>query len=149
MSLYTLNIFCVFTFGLFLAGETKFPAATCKRDLTDYSACLRRALEEAWPLFVKGLPEYDFPSLDPLVFEHATATLKLGEIRGEIIATNLTAIGLSKAHFSDVRAHYLDDVFNLEIDVDVPWLYAEGGVNVNGSLNVFKITGKGKIINSI
>jgi len=28
---------------------------TCKRDLANYSACLKSALEEAWPRFLPGI----------------------------------------------------------------------------------------------
>lgn len=95
-----------------------------------------------------GLPEYNFPTLDPLFYEHATAVLKLGEIHGTLSVSNITAVGLSSLRFTDIRTHFLDNAFRLEVDADLPWLYAEAAVDVNGTLNVFRITGKGEIINS-
>ncbi|XP_011878394.1 PREDICTED: uncharacterized protein LOC105567808 [Vollenhovia emeryi] len=143
--LYALSIFSVTAFGFFSqsTGESTLPVTVCKRNSADYSTCLKHALEEAWPRFVKGLPEFDFPALDPLFLERATAVLNLGEIHGEITASNLTAIGLSKTHFSDIRTHFLDDIFRLEIDAEVPWLYVESAVQANSTLSVFRITGKG------
>lgn len=97
---------------------------------------------------MKGLPKFDFPSLDPLVYEYGRIELNSGEIRGEIIGSNVTAIGLSKAGISDVRTHFLDDVFHLEIDVQVPKLYINGAMKINGTISVFKVANKGTIINS-
>lgn len=94
-----------------------------------------------------GLPEFDFPSLDPLVYEDGRVVFNSGEIRGEVIFSNVTAIGLSKARFSDVRTHFLNDVFRLEIDVQMPKLYGEGYVELDGTINLFRVTGKGTILN--
>lgn len=88
--------------------------------------------------------------MDPFFLGYVGTKLNLGEIQGDVLLSNLTILGLSKAHFGDVRPHFLDDdMFRLEIDVDVPLLYAESDIDVNGTLNVFKISGKGKTTNSI
>lgn len=92
-----------------------------------------------------GLPEFDFPSLDPLFYEHGKLILNSGELRGELDMFNLTAIGLSKTHFNDVRTHYINDIFYLEIDAHVPILFVESDMKINGSLNVFRIDGGGMI----
>jgi len=94
-----------------------------------------------------GLPEFDLPPLDPLVYEHEKFKFNYDEIRGEIIISNLTIIGFSKARFFNVRPHFLDDVFRLEIDILVPKLFGEGDVSVDCSINVFKINDKGTILN--
>ncbi|XP_011878428.1 PREDICTED: uncharacterized protein LOC105567830 [Vollenhovia emeryi] len=138
MLLYALSILGIIIFELFSAAESNLPITTCKRDVVDYSACLKRALEEAWPRFLKGLPEYDFPSLDPLFYKYGKYILTSGEVRGTLIVFNTTCTGLSQMHFSDIRTHYNDDVFRLEIDTQVPYLFAEGSFNINGSLSVFK-----------
>ncbi|XP_011699131.1 PREDICTED: uncharacterized protein LOC105456635 [Wasmannia auropunctata] len=89
------------------------------------------------------LPEFDFPSLDPLVYKYGKVLLNSDEIRGELIISNVTCIGISKAHFSDVRTHFLDDIFHLEIDVQIPKVFIKGATKINASLNIFKLVTEG------
>jgi len=94
-----------------------------------------------------GLPEFDFPPLDPLFYEYDKFIFNLDLLRGEIIISNCTIIGLAKAHFFDVRPHFLDDVFSLEIDGQVPKIRAKGVANVNATISVFRVIDKGMILN--
>ncbi|XP_011705654.1 PREDICTED: uncharacterized protein LOC105460864, partial [Wasmannia auropunctata] len=147
MLFYVRSIFGIAIFGLLSAGESKLPVITCKRDSIDYSACLKHAIEEVWPRFVKGLPEFEFSSLDPLFYKYGKAVINSDIVHAEVIMSNVTANGLSKTHFSGVRAHFLDDVFRLEIDTQVPKLFIKGAINMAGSIGVFRTFGKGTIIN--
>ncbi|XP_018400191.1 PREDICTED: uncharacterized protein LOC108777730 [Cyphomyrmex costatus] len=137
-------VFSIAVFGLSLARKTELPPVTCKRDSNDYSACLKQALEEGWLLIIKGLPEFDIPPLDPLVYENGKFELNSNEIRAELIFSNLIIIGLSKLHFPDVRPHRLNDVFRLEIDAIIPKLTLETDVKINGTLNtlMLKVAGE-------
>lgn len=94
-----------------------------------------------------GLPEFDFPTLDPLFYEYGKVVFNSGEIRAEVILLNTTAVGLSKAHFKDVRLHFFDDVFHLEVDTQTPRILIQGAVKMDGSLGAFRIAGEGTIIN--
>ncbi|XP_028046686.1 uncharacterized protein LOC105834720 [Monomorium pharaonis] len=143
MLFYLLNAFSIASFVLATTGESTLPVTTCKRNSTDYSACLKNAIEEALSRLIPGLPEFDFPSLDPLFYEYGTAILDTGDLRGEVIMSNVTAIGLAKVHILDVRTNFYDDVFRLEIDTQVPKLFIEGDIKVNGTVSVFKAHGKG------
>lgn len=46
-----------------------------------------------------GLPEFDFPTLDPLFYEYSKVILNSGELHGKLDLFNLTAIGISKTYF--------------------------------------------------
>ncbi|XP_011705555.1 PREDICTED: uncharacterized protein LOC105460754, partial [Wasmannia auropunctata] len=116
---------------------------TCKRDLVDYNICLKHALQEAWPRFVKGFPEFDFPSLDPLVYKTGKIEINSSEIRAVANFSNLIVIGLSQARFSNVRTYLFDNVFRFEMDGQIPSLFVEGSAKVNGTINVFKIIDEG------
>ncbi|XP_011707029.1 PREDICTED: uncharacterized protein LOC105462201, partial [Wasmannia auropunctata] len=107
--------------------------------------CLQRSIQESWPRFCAGLPEYDFPSLDPIYIERLPIKVDLANIRGEINVSNMTGIGISTIRFPAVRPHFHDNVFHLEIDAVLPLLFAEANMEVNGTISVFKILGKGKI----
>ncbi|XP_071560685.1 circadian clock-controlled protein daywake-like [Temnothorax nylanderi] len=143
MSIYALSIFSIAIFRLSLAAESELPVTTCKRNMVDYSACLKHALEEAWPRFVKGLPEFDFPSLDPLFFKYGRIALNSNEIRIEIIVSNATGIGLANTRFFYVRTHYVNNVFRLEFDAQIPSIFLKGSLKINGTLNAFRLAGEG------
>ncbi|XP_011691468.1 PREDICTED: uncharacterized protein LOC105452224 isoform X2 [Wasmannia auropunctata] len=147
MLFYVRGIFGIAIFGLLSAGESQLPVTTCKRDLVDYDACLKDALEEAWPRFVKGLPEFDFPPLDPLFYKNGKVVFNSGEMHAVAIFSNLSIIGLSKARFSNVRANFLDDVFHFEMDTMVPIVFTEGIIKINGSINIFRIADEGHVVN--
>ncbi|XP_024873089.1 uncharacterized protein LOC112455421 [Temnothorax curvispinosus] len=143
MLFYAVSVFSVVAFGFSATAEFTLPVTTCKRNSADYSACLKRALEEAWPRFIQGLPEYDFPSLDPVLIKHGKIFLTANELHGEVTGSNITAIGLAKTRFFDVRTHFLDDVFRLELDTQVPKVFGKGAVKMDGAVNVFRILGNG------
>lgn len=150
MLIHVLSILSIAIYGLSSAGP-QLPVTTCKRDLVDNSACLKRALKKAWPQFIAGLPEFDFPSLDPFAFKYGKFTHDVirGDhhnedvIRGDIILSNVTALGLSKTRFTDVRTHFLDGIFRLEVDTTVPNIFLSGAVETNAMLNVFRLDTKG------
>ena len=60
---------------------------------------------------------------------------------------NAIITGLAKVQVNDIRTHFLDDVFRLEIDALVPKLILKGVVKMNGTLGIFRIASEGMIIN--
>ncbi|XP_018377792.1 PREDICTED: uncharacterized protein LOC108770611 [Trachymyrmex cornetzi] len=145
MLFYALSAICsVAAFGFSVTGEYTLPVPTCKQDAADNSACLKRAIEKAWPLFIEGLPEFDFPPLDPLFYEYGKIMFNSGEIRGELIMSNTSAIGLSKGRIFNARTQYLShDVFRLDIVQEIPEIIVKGAAKVNGSLSVFRVANEG------
>jgi len=142
MIVYALSAFsAIAAIGLCIAEE--LPVTTCKRNSPNYSNCLKLAIHESWPRFVKGLPEFDFPSLDPLSYEHGKFVFDRGEVHGTVIITNAIIKGLTKTNFPAVRTHFLDDVFRLEIDTRIPRLLGEGDCEAEGRVGGFKMGGKG------
>ncbi|XP_039311180.1 uncharacterized protein LOC105194698 isoform X2 [Solenopsis invicta] len=142
--IYTIIAFSVAILGLSSANKPTL-LTSCKQNSDDYSACLKRAFEEAWPRFIAGMPELNFPSLDPLSYKYGKVVFDSGDlIRADVILSNTTTSGLSKVYIFDIRTHFLDDIFRLEIDVIAPKLFIEGTVNMNGTLgSIFKIASEG------
>ncbi|XP_011701731.1 PREDICTED: uncharacterized protein LOC105458255 isoform X2 [Wasmannia auropunctata] len=144
MLIYTFNVLIVSVavFGLSSAAETT--VLTCKRGSVNYFACLKHALEDVWPQLVeKGLPEFDFPPLDPMLYEYERAVFNTDIIYAEVTVKNVTVNGFKKTHFNDVRAHFLDDVFRLEVDVVIPRIFVKGTIKVNGTLGILRIDDEG------
>ncbi|XP_076763287.1 circadian clock-controlled protein daywake [Xylocopa sonorina] len=128
-----------------VAGEYQLPETvkTCKRDNDDYSSCLRLAIQEAWPTFIQGLPDFDIPVLDPFYVDSHSIEYANGQLRGKLSATDVRTYGLAKARFLSVKPEINDDFFRLEIDVELPKLLVDGDYKADGQLSTFKIGGSG------
>ncbi|XP_070156096.1 protein takeout-like [Polyergus mexicanus] len=140
MVLYALSIFSIVTFVLCGAEELILPVTTCKRNSTDYSTCLKAAVKEAWPRFVEGLPEFDFPRLDPILYKDGKVIFNKNGINAEA-NVNATVFGLALTRILDVRPHFLDDVFRLEIDIITPKMFIHS--YVSGQANLFGMRARG------
>ncbi|XP_011257455.1 uncharacterized protein LOC105251996 [Camponotus floridanus] len=134
-------IFSIVTSVLCRTEELTLPVTTCKRNSIDYSTCLKVALEESWPRFQKGLPEFDFPRLEPLFYTNGKFVFNRNGISGEVNVINATIFGLAITRFLDVRPHFLDDVFRLEIDTLMPKVFIYS--YVSGEANLGEIRGYG------
>ncbi|KAK1120371.1 hypothetical protein K0M31_012352 [Melipona bicolor] len=128
-----------------VAADYQLPATvkTCKRDSDDFSSCLRLAIQEAWPTFISGLPEFDMPPLDPYYTESYSMEYDKGQLRGKMVATDVRTYGLAKAHFLSVKPEMVGDLFRLEIDVEIPKLLIDGNYDADGFVSSFKIGGQG------
>ncbi|XP_012064262.1 PREDICTED: uncharacterized protein LOC105627592 [Atta cephalotes] len=143
--LYVLSIFHAI-FALCSAEESDLPlTVTCKRNSDDYSACLKQAIEEAWPRFVADirLPEFDILLLDPFFHKYYKFVMNSDNMHGELILSNNIIIGLSKLRISNVKTHFLDEVFRLETDINIPTISSKGSVKINGNFNLFRIANEG------
>lgn len=97
---------------------------------------------------LEGLPEFDFPSLDPLSYEYGRVVFNSDEeVHGELIVSNITCNGVSKSRFFDIRTYFLNDVFHLEIDKLVPTVFITGDAKLNATINIFKVIEEGTILN--
>ncbi|XP_067214452.1 uncharacterized protein [Linepithema humile] len=134
---YALCIFIVVVFGLSAAKEVPLPPITiCKQNSVNYSDCLKVAIQKAWPQFVKGLPEFDFPPLDPFTFEFGNVVFDRDAIHGVVNISNFIGEGLSKTRFLAVRPYFDDEVFRLEVDLQTPKLTGSSEISVEGPYNI-------------
>jgi len=92
-----------------------------------------------------GLPEFDLPSLDPIIYEFGKLVFDIDAIHGKIKISNFTCEGLAKTRFAAVKAYFLDNDFRLEIDVQIPKITGCGECDAVGTLGGFRIGGKGKV----
>ncbi|XP_017887819.1 uncharacterized protein LOC108629573 [Ceratina calcarata] len=129
-----------------VSGDNQLPATvkTCKKDSEDFSSCLRLAIQEAWPTFIQGLPDFNIPPLDPYYVESHVMDYKNGQLRSHVTATDVRAYGLAKIRFLSVKPEINGDFFRLEIDMELPKILVEGNYKAEGSLSkTFKVGGKG------
>jgi len=96
-----------------------------------------------------GLPEFDFPPLDPIIYDYAHAVFDAGAINVAINISNFICVGFAKTRFLNTRSHFADEVFHLEIDIEISKLTCAGKVDTAGTLGGFALTGKGKTVYSV
>lgn len=128
-----------------VAADYQLPATvkTCKRDSEDFASCLRLAIQEAWPTFIQGLPEFDIPLLDPYYIESHTTEYGNSQINGKVTGSDVRTYGLAKARFLSVKPEMTDDFFRLEIDLELPKILIDGNYDAYGAMDTLKIGGKG------
>ncbi|GAB1869781.1 Circadian clock-controlled protein [Camponotus japonicus] len=143
MSFYTLAVYCATVLVLVAAQDLELPVQTCKRDASDYTSCLRLAMQEAWPTFIAGIPELDVPPLDPYFLEYQNTVYETGDLRADITVKNVNIYGLAKINFLAVRPHHSDDSFHLEVDLELPKMLIEGNFKAEGAYGVLTIGGEG------
>lgn len=132
-------------FVALVAADYQLPAGvnTCKRDSDDFASCLRLAIQEAWPIFMQGLPDFDIPVMDPYYMESNTFEYKFGKMQGKLTSKDVRTYGLAKARFLSVKPEMNDDFFRLEIDVELPKILIDGDYDAQGAMETFKIGGQG------
>ncbi|XP_070156333.1 protein takeout [Polyergus mexicanus] len=143
MSFYALAVYCATVFVLVAAQDLELPVQTCKRDASDYTSCLRLAMQEAWPNFVAGIPKLDLPPLDPYFLEYQHTEYETGDLRADVTVKNVNIYGLSKITFLAVRPHHSDNAFRLEVDLELPKMLIEGNFKANGAYGALQIGGEG------
>ncbi|XP_076644794.1 circadian clock-controlled protein daywake [Halictus rubicundus] len=146
MSYRAVTAICVaFCCVALVAGGYQLPATikTCKRDADDFASCLRLAIQESWPTFLEGIPELDMPVLDPYLIDNHVTTYDSGLLRGNLNASNVRTYGFKKSHFLSVKPELINDLFHLEVDMEVPKMLIEGEYEAEGSLGSFQIGGTG------
>ncbi|XP_076287954.1 protein takeout [Lasioglossum baleicum] len=128
-----------------VVGDYQLPAGvnTCKKDADDFSSCLRLAMQESWPVFMAGLPDFEIPILDPYFVETHVTSYDSGQLRGTLSASNCKTYGFAKARFLSVKPEYENDVLRLEMEVDVPKILIEGEYKADGSLGSYQLGGSG------
>nr|XP_012222224.1 PREDICTED: uncharacterized protein LOC105672090 isoform X3 [Linepithema humile] len=116
---YALCTFIVVAFGFNAAEEVPLsPITFCKRNSVYFNDCLKTAIQEAWSQFVKELPEFDSPPLDPFIFEFGNAVFDRGAVHrvanvsNYIGPFNITAEDLQRPWI--LKGHVTNDIWTVE-----------------------------------
>ncbi|XP_032687352.1 uncharacterized protein LOC116851551 [Odontomachus brunneus] len=144
MVLHAFIVLSIVMFGLCATEKLDLSVSTCKRNSSHYNSCLKRAINEAWPLFVKGLPaEFEFPPLDPFFYNYERVVVDSGEIHAEVIVSNITVEGLKDLRVVAVKPHFSNDSFRLVFNTYIPKLLVEGVIKAKGAIGGFRMGGEG------
>ncbi|XP_043274348.1 protein takeout [Venturia canescens] len=112
----------------------------CNRNDPELDACITGSVDHLRPYLVEGVPEYNLPSLEPLVLEH----LVVSEGQGiKLTATEIKAYGASNFIVKKVESDMANLHYN--VDIELPHLYIEGHYEIDGRLLLLQVTGSGPL----
>ncbi|KAF5296798.1 hypothetical protein FQA39_LY12316 [Lamprigera yunnana] len=112
----------------------------CNKSDPNLAECVTTAIEELRPYLVKGVPEFNIPSIEPL-FMNELISEESGDLR--IIANNVKTYGCSDFFVRGMKMN-LDDQY-YEIDIELPLLRIEAYYNVSGKVLMMPIRGEGPL----
>ncbi|XP_034934943.1 protein takeout [Chelonus insularis] len=113
----------------------------CKRNDPDIDNCIKSSVEHLRPYLVKGVPEYNLPSLEPLLLKEIVIAEGQGGIR--IAGKNINAFGASDFTVASMKADMTNLIYKL--DIVLPHLYVDGEYDVDGRILLLPVTGSGRM----
>ncbi|RZC39114.1 JHBP domain containing protein [Asbolus verrucosus] len=123
-----------------LANELPSFIHVCHRADPNMKQCLMAAVEDIRPYLVTGLPEYNIPSLEPLVMQDLISEDAAGM---KITTSNVSAYGCSDFF---VRGMDIDtDAHLYKLYIDIPKLRIQSHYSVDGKLLLLPIRGNGNM----
>lgn len=133
---------CFFLVAVDVGRSVELPdfIHVCARSNPNLETCLTESVESLKPYLRKGVPEYNIPSLEPLLLKELVAAEGAG-IR--ITAKDVEAYGSSDFTITKLKVDLDQLLFN--IDVSLPHLHIQGLYTVDGKVLLLPITGSGHV----
>ncbi|XP_050309870.1 circadian clock-controlled protein daywake-like [Anthonomus grandis grandis] len=116
----------------------------CKRDDPQLTTCMMASVEDLRPYLVEGVPEYNIPSLEPLVMTDFFADEAAGM---KIVVSNVSAWGCSDFFVRGLDVNV--DTLQFTVDVDIPKLRIEAHYHIDGKLLLVPVKGDGNMETNI
>ncbi|XP_031842194.1 circadian clock-controlled protein daywake [Nomia melanderi] len=125
-------------FAATLARELPDFIHVCKKNEPNLGDCIKASVENVKPYLIAGLPEYNIPSLEPLLLNELVAapgnTIKL-KLR------NLIVHGASNFTVTKIKANI--DTLRFVVELDFPDLSLHGDYDIDGKVILLRIQGSG------
>lgn len=128
--------------GAMAAAEIPIPdfIKICKKNDPQVENCIKRSVEELRQHLVRGIPEFNVPSLEPLIIPE----IRVGESTGiRIRARNVKAFGCSDFKINRLRVDL--DHNDIEMAITLPKLFILGDYTVDGRVFLLPVRGAGQL----
>ncbi|XP_011879794.1 PREDICTED: protein takeout-like [Vollenhovia emeryi] len=110
----------------------------CQTREPHYETCVSESIEYLKPYLKTGVPEYNIPSLEPLILQKLTFT-PTSSIR--VDASNIEVTGASNFEIKKVKLDFNSMVFL--VDIALPNIQVEGKYEIDGKILLLPIRGSG------
>ncbi|XP_011309503.1 protein takeout [Fopius arisanus] len=112
----------------------------CKRNDPNINDCIKNSVEHLRPYLLKGVPEYQIPSIEPLLLKEIVAAEGGGL---KLSARDVNAYGASDFSVTKMDANMA--TFTYFLNVFLPHLSIDGQYEIDGKVILLPITGSGRI----
>ncbi|KDR22094.1 protein takeout-like [Zootermopsis nevadensis] len=150
MNLFYFIVFflTLLTSGSQAAKQPKNPASAyfkiCHRSNPDLSNCVRNTIEDLRPKLIKGIPDLEIVSLDPLNIPRLEFNDGNGNFRFKQILTNVTIHGLGNFQLKDIKVDL--DSLTIDMVMQTPFMMFTADYNMEGKILLLPLTGKGDCV---
>ncbi|KAK4878718.1 hypothetical protein RN001_011224 [Aquatica leii] len=141
--MYRNVVFLVLVLGSSCALQLPPEVPKCRRADPKIDECLKNAIQKTLNILAKGLPGFNFDSIEPIKIP----SLMIGEGKGAVHVVqnykNMEVHNISKAVIKNVKSIFTDDGFKLEVNTALSQSTLETEYNFNGNILIFPIVGNG------
>ncbi|CAL1681941.1 unnamed protein product [Lasius platythorax] len=113
----------------------------CSRKDPKIDSCFLGTLNHIQPYLVKGIPELELPSIEPLVIPELKIENGQGPVRIRAFFTNITAIGPGNYSINKVRVNISS--YRIDLHLSLPKIEVNGDYDINGNVLLFPIQSHG------
>ncbi|KAK5646927.1 hypothetical protein RI129_005391 [Pyrocoelia pectoralis] len=113
----------------------------CKKTEPDMSKCMVDSTDNLMPYLVRGIPELNYPPVDPLHCRNVSVTIGESSIKIEAHLANGVITGLKDMKMLDCHPNF--DTGVIETKVIIPKMNLKADYNLKGKILLFDIDGEG------
>uniref|UniRef100_A0A1Y1KJ36 Uncharacterized protein n=1 Tax=Photinus pyralis TaxID=7054 RepID=A0A1Y1KJ36_PHOPY len=139
--LFILLIQFVFLGSPALSADLPSYIKLCKKTVPDISQCMVNSIAELIPYLIKGIPELNFPPIDPMHGRNVSFTVRQSSIKVYAELGNGVVTGLKDMKVEYAKLDFDSGIF--ETKVTVPRLIIKGQYRFKGTVMLFDIDGGG------
>ncbi|XP_065214845.1 protein takeout-like [Planococcus citri] len=127
------------------ANPVKLPKGfiQCKQSDPQFDQCVTKAVNEAVPELVKGVPRFGLPPIDPLRISTLSIDQGHGPVAIKMDFNDLDIVNIGTADVKDVKVDMGKKAINMKLDLSAP-VILEGHYKVSGKVLVLPIQGDGR-----
>jgi len=142
--MFMLCVIAILQMALCLSANRPVPPYLhiCRKSDPNLIGCMRKSIETIRPYLIRGIPELDIPSIDPIDIGDLLVSEKTQSNGVQITAKNIKSYGSSKYVLRNLDVVDYGNLYTFE--VYFPYMYVEGTYDVNGQVLLLPIRGSGK-----
>ncbi|CAG9861419.1 unnamed protein product [Phyllotreta striolata] len=114
----------------------------CHQSDANLPTCIKKSVEELRPLLVKGIPDLDIPSVEPLNISEVVIDQGSGSVSLRSVYKNIQVHGPSKFVIKDIKVDLEKD--KMRIKLWLPELEVTCNYSIDGKILMMPISGAGK-----
>ncbi|KDR14111.1 circadian clock-controlled protein-like [Zootermopsis nevadensis] len=124
------------------AEQSRIPSyiKVCKRSDPKLNDCIINSIETLRPYLLKGIPDLDVPSIEPLTLPEILVAQGAGI---KAVGKNIDIYGPGSFVIRKLNVDL--ENYQVDISVDLPYLTFDGAYEVSGRLLVLPLKGKGPV----